>query len=88
MGNSAKKTYKNLLAEKEFIILDGASGTEFQKCGLKPGEHPERLNFSDPNLVVATHKAYLEAGADIILSNTFGASYNKLLAMLRFDKNS
>ena len=80
MGNSAKKTYENLLAEKEFIILDGASGTEFQKCGLKPGEHPERLNFSEPNLVVATHKAYLEAGADIILSNTFGASYNKLQA--------
>lgn len=77
MDNFAKNKFKNLL-NKDFVILDGASGTEFQKRGLKPGEAPESLNFFQPNWVIDTHKAYLEAGSDIILTNTFGASYYKL----------
>ncbi|NLJ70865.1 MAG: dihydropteroate synthase [Clostridiaceae bacterium] len=77
MGNFTKNKFKNLL-DKDFVILDGASGTEFQKRGLKPGEAPELLNFSRPDWVIDTHKAYLSSGSDIILTNTFGASYHKL----------
>jgi 5-methyltetrahydrofolate--homocysteine methyltransferase len=73
----AKNKFEILL-NKDFVILDGASGTEFQKRGLKPGEAPESLNFSRPDWVIDTHKAYLNAGSDIILTNTFGASYHKL----------
>jgi len=77
VGNFAKNKFDNLL-NKDFVILDGASGTEFQKRGLKPGEAPESLNFSQPDWVIDTHKAYLKSGSDIILTNTFGASYYKL----------
>ncbi|MGI6579235.1 MAG: homocysteine S-methyltransferase family protein [Saccharofermentanales bacterium] len=77
MSIFAKNKFEILL-NKDFVILDGASGTEFQKRGLKPGEAPESLNFSRPDWVIDTHKAYLNAGSDIILTNTFGASYHKL----------
>ncbi|MGB4610303.1 MAG: homocysteine S-methyltransferase family protein [Saccharofermentanales bacterium] len=77
MSVFAKNKFEILL-NKDFVILDGASGTEFQKRGLKPGEAPESLNFSRPDWVIDTHKAYLNAGSDIILTNTFGASYHKL----------
>ena len=77
MKNFAKNKFENLL-NKDFIIMDGASGTEFQKRGLKPGEAPESLNFFQPDWVIDTHKAYLKSGSDIILTNTFGASFHKL----------
>ena len=57
-----------------FTLLDGAMGTELQKMGLKAGELPERWNISNPAAVTNIHKAYLEAGSDIILANTFGAN--------------
>ena len=57
-----------------FILLDGAMGTELQKQGLKAGELPERWNIQNPAAVTNIHKAYLKAGSDIILANTFGAN--------------
>lgn len=61
-----------------YVILDGAFGTELQKRGLKPGQAPELISFSDPETVVDIHRSYVEAGADIILTNTFGANRYKL----------
>lgn len=57
-----------------FVFWDGAMGTELQKAGLKPGELPERMNVSSPEKVTSIHKRYLEAGAQIINTNTFGAN--------------
>lgn len=59
------------------IQLDGAMGTELQKRGLKPGEIPELWSLSHPEALVEIHRAYLEAGADIISANTFGANRAK-----------
>ena len=66
------------LFKKEFIILDGAMGTMLQQDSLILGELPEFLNFTNPELIVGIHKAYIAAGADIIYANTFGANAHKL----------
>ena len=60
------------------IRLDGAMGTELQRRGLRPGEIPELWNLTHRADIVAVHRAYLEAGADIISTNTFGANPIKL----------
>lgn len=59
---------------KRFLYFDGAMGTLLQARGLKAGEEPERWNIARPQLVKEVHLAYLEAGCDIIASNTFGAT--------------
>ena len=59
---------------KELLFFDGAMGTELQKRGLKTGELPERLNLTNPDVITDIHRSYLEAGSDIISTNTFGAN--------------
>ncbi len=56
------------------VFFDGAMGTELQKRGLKTGELPERLNLTRPQVIEEIHLSYLEAGCDVISSNTFGAN--------------
>jgi len=63
---------------KRLVIFDGAMGTTLQKKGLKIGEVPEKLNFTHPDLITAIHREYAQAGAEIITTNTFGASKYKL----------
>ncbi len=60
--------------ENGLLYFDGAMGTELQKRGLKTGELPERLSLTKPEIITEIHKAYLEAGADVISANTFGAN--------------
>lgn len=55
-------------------FFDGGMGTMLQAGGLKAGELPESLNITNPELVYSVHKAYAEAGADIISTNTFGVN--------------
>lgn len=59
---------------REPVFFDGAMGTMLQEKGLAPGEAPEIWNLSHPREILAIHAAYLEAGADIIKTNTFGAN--------------
>lgn len=59
---------------KKILFFDGGLGSLLQARGLKPGELPETWNLSKPEELIAIHKEYLEAGADIILANTFGAN--------------
>ena len=56
------------------IFYDGAMGTMLQKRGLKPGDMPDLMNISKPDAVYEVHKLYIEAGSDIICTNTFGAN--------------
>ena len=60
--------------KNNIVILDGGMGTLLQAKGLKPGEHPERWNISHPEAVISIHKAYYEAGSNIVNTNTFGAN--------------
>ena len=61
-----------------FSIFDGAMGTMLQARGLKAGAFPETYNLTHPDIVLSIHKAYVEAGADIITANTFGANPFKM----------
>jgi 5-methyltetrahydrofolate--homocysteine methyltransferase len=66
------------LWQNEFIFLDGAMGTMLQSMGLKPGQGPELLCITEPEKVASVHRGYLNAGCDIIYTNTFGANRLKL----------
>lgn len=68
----------NRLLEKDYIILDGAMGTMLQAQGLKLGSIPEVLSITEPQKIIDIHKAYLEAGSQIVYANTFGANSYKL----------
>lgn len=63
---------------KEVLIFDGAMGTVLQQRGLKAGDIPERLNIENSEDIIDIHKSYLEAGAEILTTNTFGANALKL----------
>jgi len=69
------------LLKQKILVIDGAMGTMLQENGLKSGECPELWNISHPEIVRKIHTSYLEAGADIILTNTFGANGVKLMKM-------
>jgi len=57
------------------VVLDGAMGTMLQRSGKLPvGENPSKLNIESPETVAAVHRAYLQAGSDIIITNTFAAT--------------
>lgn len=64
--------------EEQVLILDGAMGTMLQERGLQPGQSPEELNLTMPDVVASVHRDYIEAGADIIITNTFGGTRFKL----------
>ena len=56
------------------VYLDGGMGTLLQANGLKPGEHPEYWNISHPDVIINIHKAYYDAGSNVVSTNTFGAN--------------
>lgn len=66
----------NILEEmkKRIVLFDGAMGTMLQKAGIRSGELPETWNLTHPDDVTKIHREYLEAGADVITTNTFGAN--------------
>jgi len=64
--------------DNRIYIFDGAMGTQLMLKGVPAGKCFEELNISDPDVVFSVHKAYADAGADIIETNTFGGTKNKL----------
>lgn len=66
----------NLLDEcrRRVILGDGAMGTELQRAGLELGGCGERWNLDHPDRVERIHRAYLEAGSELIITNSFGAN--------------
>lgn len=63
--------------EKGFVIFDGGMGTMIQPH-MKLGELPEMLNITMPDVIYSVHKAYLDAGADVVETNTLNANCHKL----------
>ena len=59
---------------KEWLFFDGGTGTLLQAQGLAGGEKPETWNLLHPEIIRALHRRYLDAGADILITNTFGAN--------------
>lgn len=63
---------------KEVLIIDGSMGALLQSEGLPSGYAPDLWNLEKPEAIASVHKRYVEAGAQIIISNTFGASRPRL----------
>ena len=60
------------------LLFDGGMGTMLQAAGMKTGALPELLNFEEPEVITDIQRQYVEAGCDVITSNTFGANAHKL----------
>lgn len=69
---------REVFDRKRFVFLDGGMGTQLQSRGLRPGQKPELAALEMPEVLTAIHTDYANAGADILLANTFGANAKKL----------
>jgi methionine synthase I (cobalamin-dependent) len=67
-----------LLATREYLLADGATGTNMMAMGLPAGQAPDLWNLDAPEKVTRLHESFLEVGSDIILTNTFGANRFRL----------
>ena len=69
---------QKLLSEQDILLADGATGTNFMEMGLEPGFPPDLWNVTEPQKPEALHQSFVDAGSDIILTNTFGANAPRL----------
>jgi 5-methyltetrahydrofolate--homocysteine methyltransferase len=69
---------RQYLEQGHLLVADGATGTMFQSMGLPVGTAPELWNVENPDAVRALYRAYLDAGSQVILTNTFGCNRAKL----------
>ncbi len=68
----------DLITQKKILLSDGAWGTEIAKLGFDPGICPELFNVNETRVIKNIAAGYVEAGSDVILTNTFGGSSQKL----------
>lgn len=66
------------LDRTHFLVYDGAMGTMLQQFGLAPGESPDLFCLTNPDAVEQVHRAYVDAGAQLLCTNTFGANRRNL----------
>jgi 5-methyltetrahydrofolate--homocysteine methyltransferase len=74
----APPTFTEALNSRPWLLADGATGTNYFQMGLVSGDAPEMWNFEHPERVRALHRQFIAAGADIILTNTFGGNRHRL----------
>ena len=60
--------------KNNIVCFDGGTGTVLQQKGLLPGEQPERWNLTHADIITGLHKAYFDAGSNVVCTNTFGAN--------------
>lgn len=71
-------SFTDLLAERTVLLADGATGTNYQTMGIEPGLAPEEWIFDSPDRVQELHRRFVEAGSDLVLTCTFGATTPRL----------
>ena len=69
---------RDRLNSRPWLLADGATGTNYFMMGLESGDAPEMWNFEHPDRVRSLHKRFIEAGADIVLTNSFGGNRHRL----------
>ncbi len=74
MDNSLQQ----LLDERGVLLADGATGTNLFAAGLQTGDAPELWNIDHPDRIADLHRSFVEAGSDIILTNSFGGTHYRL----------
>ncbi len=70
--------FLTLLAERPWLLADGATGTNLFALGLATGEAPDLWNEQQPDQVRRHYQSFIDAGSDIVLTNTFGGTANRL----------
>jgi methionine synthase I (cobalamin-dependent) len=70
---------ETLLAQGRPLLADGATGTNLFEMGLASGETPELWNVNHPDKIQTLHRSFVDAGADIILTNSFGGNRRRLM---------
>jgi methionine synthase I (cobalamin-dependent) len=73
-----RPSFTEALNQRPWLLADGATGTNYFQMGLESGDAPEMWNFEHPDRVRSLHRRFIEAGADIILTNTFGGNRHRL----------
>lgn len=73
-----RQSFTEALAARPWLLADGATGTNYFQMGLVSGDAPEMWNFEHPERVRELHRKFIEAGADIVLTNTFGGNRHRL----------
>jgi 5-methyltetrahydrofolate--homocysteine methyltransferase len=76
--DSRRERWRALLGERRTVLADGAMGTMLFAAGLQFGDPPEVWNLSHPDVVRRIHRAYLDAGSQILMTNTFGGNRLRL----------
>lgn len=71
--------FLRMLEEKDFLLADGATGTNLFGMGLQTGDAPELWNEEYPDRIAAHYRSFVDAGSDIILTNTFGGNSRRLV---------
>ena len=71
-------SFLDRLAERTVLLADGATGTNYQNMGIEPGLAPEEWIFDAPDRVQELHRRFVEAGSDLVLTCTFGATTPRL----------
>jgi 5-methyltetrahydrofolate--homocysteine methyltransferase len=74
----AHPSFLEALNSRPWLLADGATGTNYFQMGLMSGDAPEMWNFEHPDRVRSLHRRFIEAGADIILTNSFGGTRYRL----------
>lgn len=74
----ANDRFEQLLRDREWVLADGATGTNYFSMGLQSGDAPELWNVEHPDRVASLHQQFIDAGADILLTNSFGGSAYRL----------
>jgi 5-methyltetrahydrofolate--homocysteine methyltransferase len=69
---------QQLLQTEPYLLLDGAMGTMLFAAGLQSGDPPEEWNVRYPDRITAVHQAYIDAGSQVVLTNTFGGTRYRL----------
>lgn len=72
------RSLDTLFQQKDTLLLDGATGTNYFKMGLETGHPPELWNIEHPEKVRHLYRSFIESGADIILANSFGGTHFRL----------
>src|SRR5258705_2243215 len=70
---------EHLLTSRPWLLADGATGTNLFDMGLTSGDAPELWNVEQPDRIRRLHQMFVDAGADIILTNTFGCNGRRLM---------
>ena len=73
-----KLSFTDALKSRPWLLADGATGTNYFQMGLTSGDAPEMWNFEHPERVRTLHRQFIAAGADIVLTNTFGGNRYRL----------